>query len=136
MVDHHSLPEPVVSLRLKEVLGSLQLHGVQWVPAAVHVRENDVRRYWLMHMWRELRCMDSKRSVFKAAPSGLFLLSLDRLVRPEHRVGQPHRHSGAEAAASVARRIPVAERRWRAWGVPHANRVRSARQWQSPSQRT
>ena len=83
MVDHHSLPEPVVSPRLKEALASLQLHGVQWVPADVHVRENDVRRYWLMHMWRELRCMDRKRSVFKAAPSGLFLSSLDRLVLDE-----------------------------------------------------
>lgn len=83
MVDHHSLPEPVVSPRIKEALAPLRLHGVQWVPADVQVREGDVRRYWLMHMWREIRCMDRQKSVFKAAPSGLFLLSLDRLVLDE-----------------------------------------------------
>ncbi|WP_246357170.1 imm11 family protein [Pyxidicoccus fallax] len=83
MVDHHSLPAPVVSSRLKEALAPRDLHGVQWVPADVHVGEGDVRRYWLMHMWRQIRCMDRERSDFRAAPSGLFLLSLDRLVLDE-----------------------------------------------------
>jgi hypothetical protein len=83
MVDHHALPEPVVSSRIQEALEPLQLHGVQWVPADVQAQEGDVRRYWLMHMWREIRCMDRRASVFKAAPSGQFLLSLDKLVLDE-----------------------------------------------------
>ncbi|TQF14211.1 hypothetical protein FJV41_19775 [Myxococcus llanfairpwllgwyngyllgogerychwyrndrobwllllantysiliogogogochensis] len=80
MADHHALPAPVVSPRVRDVLAPLDLHGVQWVPADVQVGEGDVRRYWLMHMWRPIRAMDRARSVFTAAPSGHFLLSLDKLV--------------------------------------------------------
>jgi hypothetical protein len=87
MVDHHSLPAPVVSPRLKEMLAPLELHGVQWIPADVRVDDGDVRRYWLMHMWRQIRCMDRGRSDFAAPPSGLFLLSLDRLVLDEAVLG-------------------------------------------------
>ncbi|NMO19173.1 hypothetical protein HPC49_25325 [Pyxidicoccus fallax] len=95
MVDHHSLPKPVLSPRLKEALEPVPLHRVQWVPADVRVAEGDVRRYWLLHVHNELRCMNRQESVFKLSPSGLTLLSLERLVLDE----------------SVLSRMPLDERR-------------------------
>lgn len=86
MVDHHSLPQPVVSPRLKNVLEQMQLHGVQLVPA--DVRAGDiVLRYWLLHFWHRIGCMDRERSQFTLSPSGRVLLSLDRLVLDENVLG-------------------------------------------------
>ncbi|NTX09042.1 imm11 family protein [Myxococcus sp. CA040A] len=86
MVDHHSLPAPVVSPRLKTVLESAKLEGVQFVPADVHVRDS-VLRYWLVHMWRRIACMDPERSVYERSPSGAALMGLDRLVLDESVLG-------------------------------------------------
>jgi hypothetical protein len=82
MVDHHSLPAPVVSRRLVEVLAPLELPGVQLVPADVPVGDR-VLRYWLVHVYNRLACMDRRQSVFTQSPSGLLLLSLDSLVLDE-----------------------------------------------------
>ncbi|MFY2562562.1 imm11 family protein [Corallococcus terminator] len=93
MVDFHSLPAPVVSPRLKEVLEAADLRGVQFIPADVEVGDA-VHRYWLVHMWRELRCVDREHSVFEDSETGLFMLLLDRLVLDE----------------AVLREIPLEER--------------------------
>lgn len=86
MVDHHSLPQPVVSPRVKNVLEPMQLHGVQFVPA--DVRAGDlVLRYWLLHFWHRIACMERQRSQFTLSPSGRVLLSLDRLVLDESVLG-------------------------------------------------
>ena len=82
MVDHHSLPEPVVSTRVQEVLAPLRLHGVQLVPADVRVGD-DALRYWLLHVHNRVACLDRTRSVFKLSRSGLLLLSLNALVLDE-----------------------------------------------------
>lgn len=93
MVDHHGLPMPVVSPRLKECMESLGLHGVQWVPAEVRVGDT-VLCYWLAHMWRRLACLDRERSVIERSDSGLLLLGIDKLVLDE----------------KVLREIPLEER--------------------------
>lgn len=82
MVDHHSLPEPVVSTRVQEVLAPLRIHGVQLVPADVRVG-GDALRYWLLHIHNRVACLDRTQSVFKLSRSGLLLLSLDALVLDE-----------------------------------------------------
>lgn len=82
MVDHHSLPAPVVSQRLMQALAQLGLPGVQLIPADVPVRES-VLRYWLVHVYNRLACLDRSQSVFTQSPSGLLLLSLDSLVLDE-----------------------------------------------------
>ncbi|GEL74598.1 imm11 family protein [Myxococcus virescens] len=87
MVDHHSLPAPVVSTRVKEALEAVDLHGVQLVPADVQVGDF-VLRYWLVHMWRSIRCMDRNRSIFETSRSGLTLLSLDKLFLDEAVLGE------------------------------------------------
>ncbi|MFP2928529.1 imm11 family protein [Pyxidicoccus sp. 3LG] len=82
MVDHHSLPSPpVVSSRLKDVLEAAQLPGVQFVPADVQVGD-EVLRYWLLHMWRRITCVDRERSVLTLYPNG-DVLDIGRLVLDE-----------------------------------------------------
>ncbi|WP_163787215.1 imm11 family protein [Myxococcus vastator] len=87
MVDHHSLPSPVVSGRVKDALEQGGLHGVQMIPADVQVGDS-MLRYWLVHMWRRLACMDRDKSVFEESESGLILLSLDRLFLDEAVLGE------------------------------------------------
>jgi hypothetical protein len=62
MVDYHSLPRPVVSTRLRDVLDDLKLHGVQLVPADVRITGVDVRRYWLVHAYQRIPCIDKEHS--------------------------------------------------------------------------
>ncbi|MFP2928533.1 imm11 family protein [Pyxidicoccus sp. 3LG] len=92
MADHHSLPSPVVSSRLKDVLDAAQLPGIQFVPADVQAGD-EVLRYWLVHMWRRLTCVDRERSVLTLYPDG-DILDIDRLVLDEN----------------VLREIPLRER--------------------------
>ncbi|WP_284667358.1 DUF1629 domain-containing protein [Myxococcus sp. SDU36] len=90
----YGLPSPVVSPRLKEVLEAAELPGVQFVPADVQTGDG-VLRYWLMHMWRAILCMDRQRSIFEETEVGHVLLSLDKLVLDE----------------AVLREVPLHERR-------------------------
>ncbi|MCP3139843.1 imm11 family protein [Pyxidicoccus xibeiensis] len=92
MVDHHSLPLPVVSSRLKEALEAARLPGVQFVPADIPVGDA-VLRYWLVHMWRRITCVDRERSVLTLYPDG-DILDIRRLVLDEQ----------------VLREIPLQER--------------------------
>ncbi|WP_164021426.1 imm11 family protein [Pyxidicoccus trucidator] len=82
MVDHHSLPDPVFSTRLRDVLEPLQLHRVQLVPADVRVKEDDVRRYWLLHVFNEIACLDRQRSVFDSYSDG-DVADIEKLVLHE-----------------------------------------------------
>ena len=82
MVDHHSLPSPVVSSRVKEVLEAAQLQGVQLVPADVQAGD-EVLRYWLVHMWRRLACVDREHSALTLDPTDGDILHIDKLVLDE-----------------------------------------------------
>lgn len=82
MVDHHSLPAPVVSRRIMEVLARLELPGVQLVPADVQVGET-VLRYWLVHMWRRIPCVDRARSRLDLDEDDGDILGIDKLVLDE-----------------------------------------------------
>lgn len=93
MVDHHSLPSPVVSSRLKDALEAMQLQGVQLVPADIQVGD-EVLRYWLVHMWRRLGCVDRERSILTLDPADGDVLDIERLVLDE----------------DVLRKIPLQER--------------------------
>lgn len=82
MVDHHCLPKPVISTRVKEVLEALQLHRVQFVPADVKVSDEDVRRYWLLHVFNEIAALDMERSECEFLSEGV-ICSIERLVLSE-----------------------------------------------------
>jgi hypothetical protein len=83
MVDHHSLPQPVFSTRIAEVLEPLDLFGVQLVPADVKVKECDVRRYWVLHVYNEISCVDRQRSVLSIDDDDGRVLGIDSLVLDE-----------------------------------------------------
>ena len=87
MVDHHSLPQPVFSARIKEALEPLGLHGVQFVPADVKVTPADVRRYWVLHVYNEIRCLDRQQSVCSFYSDG-DVLSIEKLVLDERVLGE------------------------------------------------
>lgn len=82
MVDHHCLPQPVFSARIVEALESLALYGVQLVPANVAVTPDDVRRYWVLHVYNEIHCLDRLRSVCTFYSDG-GVLGMDKLVLDE-----------------------------------------------------
>ncbi|WP_164015790.1 imm11 family protein [Pyxidicoccus trucidator] len=82
MVDYHSLPEPVVSERLKDALAALDLFGLQLVPADVKVKPDDVRRYWLLHVFNWIACIDRQSSATSLSRRGT-VLGIDKLVLDE-----------------------------------------------------
>jgi hypothetical protein len=83
MVDHHSLPQPVFSARIVDVLEPLGLYGVQFVPADVKVQADDVRRYWVLHVYNEIPCADRQRSVLSIDEEDGMVLGIDALVLDE-----------------------------------------------------
>ncbi|QSQ22168.1 hypothetical protein JY651_44755 [Pyxidicoccus parkwayensis] len=83
MADHHSLPQPVFSSRIVEVLEPLDLYGVQLVPADVKVNEGDVRRFWVLHVYNEVPCVDRQRSVLSIDDDDGRVLGIDALVLDE-----------------------------------------------------
>jgi hypothetical protein len=87
MVDHHSLPEPVVSTRVKEVLEPLELHRVQLVPADLKVSDEDIRRYWLLHVFNEIPALDREHSVVEWLSDG-DIFSIEKLVLNEKVLGE------------------------------------------------
>lgn len=83
MVDYHSLPRPVVSERLKDVLEALDLHGLQCIPADVKVKPDDVRHYWLLHVYNKIACIDRQRSALAIDEDDGGVLGIDKLVLDE-----------------------------------------------------
>jgi hypothetical protein len=86
-VDYHSLPRPVVSQRIRDVLAALPLVGVQLVPADVRVRGEDVRRYYLVHVYQRIAAIDRERSVLDVSEDG-DVLGIQRLVLDMEKIAQ------------------------------------------------
>jgi hypothetical protein len=86
MVDHHSLPEPVVSKRLRDVLEPLRLHRTQLIPADVKVSDGDVRQYWLLHVFNEIAGLDLNHSVCDRYADGE-VFSIEKLILDEKALG-------------------------------------------------
>ncbi|MCY1016231.1 imm11 family protein [Pyxidicoccus sp. MSG2] len=93
MADHHSLPKPVLSTRLKDMLAGLNLFRAQLVPADVRVHD-DVVRYWLLHVFNEIECVDRERSRLSVDDEDGVILGIDELVLDEavlRAIPQPER---------------------------------------------
>lgn len=87
MADYHSLPSPVVSQRVRDVLAALPLVGVQFVPADVRVRGDDVRRYHLVHVYQRLAAIDRERSVLDLFEDG-DVLGIQQLVLDMEKIAE------------------------------------------------
>lgn len=83
MVDFHEASEPVFSPRMKEALEPLDLHGVQFVLADVQVKPDDVRPYWVMHVYNWIVCVDRTRSVLSIDTDDGGVLGVRKLVLDE-----------------------------------------------------
>ena len=81
MVDYHSLPDPVISERLMKVLEPLEIYQLQFVPADVQVHAVNLR-YWYVHVFNKIACMDRRRSDFSLSPNG-WVGDIERLVLDE-----------------------------------------------------
>ncbi|MFP2930233.1 imm11 family protein [Pyxidicoccus sp. 3LG] len=87
MTDYHSLPSPVVSQRVRDVLAALPLVGVQLVPADVRVRGEDVRRYFLVHVYQRVAAIDRERSVLDLFEDG-DVLGIQNLVLDMEKIAE------------------------------------------------
>jgi hypothetical protein len=72
MVDYHSLPEPIIGQKIKDVLEPLNIEGIQFIPAKVDTRDKGlgVFDYWYLHVYNRITCMDKEKSVCSYSPSG------------------------------------------------------------------
>ncbi|PCI11842.1 MAG: hypothetical protein COB71_11035 [Thiotrichales bacterium] len=83
-VDYHVVPDPVVSPLIADALASLDLHGVQLVPAVVrHPKETgpfpEVHDYWFVHVWHRIHCLDREKSEIEYY-DGDKIFGIDKLV--------------------------------------------------------
>jgi hypothetical protein len=86
-VDYHSLPNPVVSKKIKDALEPLKIHGIQLIPVTVQAEEESYP-YWLLHVHTGIACIDQERSdLWRTSRSqsiiGVNKLALDRDVLKE-----------------------------------------------------
>jgi hypothetical protein len=82
MVDYHSLPEPVVGQKIFNVLNPLDIDGTQLHPADVKMPDGEKLRYWLLHVFNEIICVDRDKSKVSLSRSGR-VQGIDRLVLDE-----------------------------------------------------
>jgi len=71
LADFHFLSKnaPVISERLKEVLESLKLKDVQFLPAIVRDnKDNDHEGFFIIHIYNMIRCMDKDKSEWRPSP--------------------------------------------------------------------
>ena len=65
LADHHRLTQhaPVISERLKDVLESLNLKEVQFLPAIIlDNRHNEHEGFYIVHVYNEIKCLDRENS--------------------------------------------------------------------------
>jgi len=84
-VDYHVVPDPVVSPLVADVLASLDLHGVQLVPAVVrHPKDNGPfpkpYNYWFVHVWHRIHCLDRKNAKIRTNKAGTRIFAIDKLA--------------------------------------------------------
>ncbi|MDO6707523.1 DUF1629 domain-containing protein [Photobacterium sp. 1_MG-2023] len=61
---HEVLPAGLVSEKFKNVLESFQLPGVDFYPAYIENRGKTWDKHYLVHIWKNYRALDPKRSVY------------------------------------------------------------------------
>lgn len=83
MADIHSIPSPVISKKLKELLDEFRLKEVQLVPATVRNTESNeiIGDYYIINVFNLIECADLERSEFDPSESNPYgVLSFDKLV--------------------------------------------------------
>ena len=79
MVDYHSLPKPVVSEKINNILEAMEIYGIQLLPAKVKVN-NDELDYWFVHIFNKIACLDLEKSQCEIDDDDGGVLDIMRLV--------------------------------------------------------
>ena len=82
MVDYHSLPKPVVSEKIKNILDPMEIYGIQPLPAKVKVN-NDELDYWFVHIFNKIACLDMAKSIYKTTKNSGRVIDITHLVLNE-----------------------------------------------------
>jgi hypothetical protein len=66
LLDFHKLSDAVVSKKIYDVLASMNIYGIQLVPAVIrNNKTNDLHdNYWIIYVYNEIMCMDREKSVY------------------------------------------------------------------------
>jgi hypothetical protein len=69
MVDFHSLPSPVFSQKIANVLLPMNIEGFQLVPATVVGNNNiEYKNYWVVYVYKKISCLDMEHSEYEISP--------------------------------------------------------------------
>ncbi len=83
MADYHSLPEPVIGYKIVDVLDPLSIDGIQLVPADVEMPDGEKLRYWLIHVFNEIACVDLNKSICTIDEDDGDIMDIEHLVLDE-----------------------------------------------------
>ncbi|MCP4486749.1 MAG: hypothetical protein GY820_05430 [Gammaproteobacteria bacterium] len=89
-VDYHVAPHPVVSARIFDVLASMDIYGIQLVPAKVRNPKDpfsEIKDYWFIHVWNRIACLNKEKSVIRTNKAGTRIFAVDKLVLDEETLG-------------------------------------------------
>ncbi|AXR60270.1 WGR domain-containing protein [Leptospira mayottensis] len=78
LVDHHSLPEPVVSQRIKKIIDQLPVCNINFIPATIDTQQETFSNYYVLHV-ATIQCLDEKKSALTIHPSGQ-IFEVDSIV--------------------------------------------------------
>lgn len=83
--DVHEMDGMAVSGKVKEALESLDLYGVEFVPAEVRNPSEPSASppaYWFMHVWNEIQCLDRENCELTCSKRGR-IFSIDKMALSE-----------------------------------------------------
>ncbi len=89
--DYHSLPKPVISKQIADVLAPLNIYGIQLVPAEVRNPKGgpfaDVKNYYFLHVWNRIHCLDKEQSELDLDEDDGRIWEIEKLVLDEKTLG-------------------------------------------------
>ena len=73
--DFYFAPEPVIAARIKEFLLSKKIPDVQFLKAQIRISPEIIYKdYYLLHLYKEIACLDKKKSKIKAVDELFFII--------------------------------------------------------------
>lgn len=82
MMDYHSMPHSVVSKKIYDVLDSLNIYGVEYLPAVVRDSKTDDLHsdYFIIHVCNRISCLDMNKSEYSMSKVLNSVSQIDKLV--------------------------------------------------------
>lgn len=94
LVDYHKAPDPVISFPLAQILGKMDIYGIQLIPAKVRNPTDpfsELHDYCFVHVWNRIACIDKAKSEIEylddSDPNGM-IFSIDKFVMDESAMQQ------------------------------------------------